>query len=202
MDKIQFPTNYIKHTSRNPLQRFLINSFYSTLISLANPLLPKTVLDAGCGEGFTLNKLMLNQIGQSIEGVENEKEAIALGKKLFPKANIKQGSIYDLPYKDGSFDLVVCTEVLEHLKYPQKALLEIIRVSKKYIILSVPNEPFFRLANFLRGRYIAEFGNSPGHINHWTALSFVKFVRQNNLKNIKTLFPFPWTIILGEKQQL
>lgn len=200
MDKTQLPTNYLKHTSPNPLQKWLIRNFYSSLISLAKPLNSKTILDAGCGEGFTLNELMVNQIGESIEGVEHSKETIVLGKKLFPKANIKQGSIYELAYKNDSFDLVVCTEVLEHLEKPQKALMEIIRVSKKYIILSVPNEPFFRIANFLRGKYVTNFGNSPGHINHWSTLSFIDFIKKNRLKILKIRFPFPWTIILAEKQ--
>ena len=149
MDKTQIPTNYIKHTSKNPLQRFLIERFFSSLVSLAKPLKAKKVLDAGCGEGFSLNKLIINNVGEELEGIENSKEAIILGKKLFPKAKVKLGSVYDLPYKTNYFDLVLCTEVLEHLENPQKALLEIIRVSKKHVILSVPNEPFFRLANFL-----------------------------------------------------
>lgn len=198
MDKAQIPTNYIKHTSKNPLQKFLINNFYSTLVSLAKPLSPKTVLDAGCGEGFTLNKLMLNQIGQSIEGVEYTKEAIAFGKKLFPKANIKHGSIYDLPYKDNSFDLVVCTEVLEHLEDPKKAMSEIARVSKKYVVLSVPNEPFFMLSNFFRGKNLSRLGNEPGHINHWTIISFQNFLEEA-LKIRTSRFPFPWILILAEK---
>ena len=199
MNKTQLPANFIKHTSKNPIQKFLINNFYSTLISLVRPLLPKTVLDAGCGEGFTLNKLMSNQIGQIIEGVEYTKEAITLGKKLFPKAKIEQGSIYSLPYKNNSFDLVLCNEVLEHLENPQKALLEITRVSKKYIILSVPNEPFFRLANFLRGKNILRFGNDHGHINHWNFISFKKYLRENGIKIKKISLPFPWITILGEK---
>jgi len=199
MDKTQPPTNFIKHTSKNPLQKFLIEKFFLSLISLAKPLNPKKVLDAGCGEGFTLNKLVLNKIGQSIEGIEYTKEAIALGKKLFPEANIKQGSIYELPYKDGSFDLVVCTEVLEHLENPQKALLEIIRVSKKHIILSVPNEPFFMLSNFLRGKNLSRLGNDPGHINYWTVFSFSNFVKKNKLKIIKIKLPFPWILIIAEK---
>jgi 2-polyprenyl-3-methyl-5-hydroxy-6-metoxy-1,4-benzoquinol methylase len=200
MDKTQLPANFIKHTSKNPIQKFLINNFYSTLISLVRPLLPKTVLDAGCGEGFTLNKLMSNQIGQIIEGVEYTKEAITLGKKLFPKAKIEQGSIYSLPYKNNSFDLVLCNEVLEHLENPQKALLEIVRVSKKYAILSVPNEPIFRLSNLLAGKYVLGFGNSPGHINHWSPLSLINFVKKSGLRILKTKFPFPWIIVLAEKQ--
>jgi len=200
MTKTPLSTNFVKHTSKNPLQRFLIERFFLSLISLAKPLNSKRVLDAGCGEGFSLNKLMINKVGEHLEGIEYSKEAITIGEKLFPKANIKQGSIYDLSYKDGSFDLVVCTEVLEHLENPQKALLEIIRVSKKYVILSAPNEPAFRLANFLAGKYLSDFGNSPGHINHWSILSFINFVKNNRLKVLKTKFPFPWIIILAEKQ--
>lgn len=197
----QIPTNFIKHTSKNPLQRLLIEKFFSSLIDLAKPLNPKRVLDAGCGEGFSLNKLITNNIGEELEGIENSKEAISLGKKLFPKAKIKLGSVYDLPFETNYFDLVLCTEVLEHLENPQEALLEIIRVSKKNIILSVPNEPIFRIANFLTGKYLSDFGNSPGHINHWSTFSFINFVKKNELKILKTKFPFPWTLILAEKQQ-
>jgi len=200
MNKTQLPTNYVKHTSKNPLQKFLIENFYRTLIAMARPLSPKTVLDAGCGEGFSLNKLMLNKIGIKIEGVEQSKEAIALGKKLFPKAKIKLGDIYNLPYKTNSFDLVVSTEVLEHMEDPQKALLEIIRVSKKYIILSVPNEPFFMLSNFLRGKNLLRLGNDPGHINHWTVFSFKNLLKKNGVKIRTVKLPFPWTIVLAEKQ--
>ena len=199
MDKAQIPTNYIKHTSKNPLQRFLIEQFFSSVISIAKPLGAKKVLDAGCGEGFSLNKLISNKIGDELEGIEYSKEAIALGEKLFPNANIKLGDIYNLPYKTDSFDLVVCTEVLEHLEDPQKALLEIIRVSKKYLILSVPNEPIFRLANFLRGKYMSSFGNSHGHINHWTIFSFQKFIKKNGIKIKKLKLPFPWILVLGRK---
>ena len=200
MDKTQLPANYIKHTNKNPLQKFLIERFFLSLIDLAKPLKLKRVLDAGCGEGFSLNKLMINKVGEQLEGIEYSKEAINIGKKLFPKANIKQRSIYDLPYKDGSFDLIVCTEVLEHLEDPQKALLEIVRVSKKYAILSVPNEPIFRLSNLLAGKYVLGFGNSPGHINHWSPLSLINFVKKSGLRILKTKFPFPWIIVLAEKQ--
>ena len=196
MDKTQIPTNYIKHTSKNPLQRFLIERFFSSLVSLAKPLNPKKVLDAGCGEGFSLNKLIINNVGEELEGIENSKEAIILGKKLFPKAKIKLGSIYDLPYNSNNFDLVLCTEVLEHLENPQKALSEIIRVSKKYIILSVPNEPFFRLANFLAGKYIKSFGNPPDHVNHWNLFSFQRFIKNQNAKIKVIKFPFPWIMVL------
>ncbi len=195
MIKTQLPTNYIKHTSKNPIQRMLIRNFYSNLVNLAKPLSPNTVLDVGCGEGFIMHELTKNGIGAKIEGIEFSKEAISLGKKLFPNLKIRQGSIYNIPFNNKTFDLVVCTEVLEHLDNPQKALKEILRVAKRSIIVSVPNEPFFMFSNFLRGKNMLRFGNDPGHIKHWTVLSFQDFLKKNGVK-IKTIkFPFPWILV-------
>lgn len=199
MTKTPLPTNFVKHTSKNPIQKFLINNFYQALVSLAEDLQPKTILDAGCGEGFTMNTLTKNRIGDKIEGVEYSKDAILLGKKLFPNLIFKKGSAYDLPYKDNSFDLVVCTEVLEHLTEPSRVLKEILRVSKRYILISVPNEPFFMLGNFIRGKNLSRLGNDPGHINHWTIISFLSFLKKNGLKITRIRLPFPWILILGEK---
>lgn len=199
MTKTPLPTNFLKHTSKNPIQKFLIKNFYSSLISLAKTLKAESILDAGCGEGFTMDKLIQNQMGKRVEGVEYSKEAIALGKKLFPHLTIRQGSVYNLPYKDNSFDLIICTEVLEHLEEPAKAIKEMLRVSKKYLIISVPNEPFFMLSNFLRGKNLLRLGNDVGHINHWNPLSLKRYLTQNKVKVKKIKLPFPWIIILGEK---
>ncbi|MBI2028478.1 MAG: methyltransferase domain-containing protein [Candidatus Levybacteria bacterium] len=201
MDKTQLPTNYIKHTSKNPLQKYLIDNFYSSLVSLIKPLNPKTVLDAGCGEGFTMNNLIKNNIGENVEGIEFSEETITIGKKLFPDLKIKRGSIYSIPYPNNFFDLVVCTEVLEHLDSPQRALKEILRISTKDVVISVPNEPFFMLSNFLRGKNISRLGNDPGHINHWTIISFINLLKKHGLKIKKIKLPFPWIIILGEKNE-
>lgn len=199
MTKTSLPTNFVKHTSKNPIQKFLINNFYSSLISLVKHVAPQTILDAGCGEGFTMDRLAKFGLGKKIEGVEYSKDAIMLGKKLFPNLTFKQGSAYDLPYKGNSFDLVICTEILEHLDVPPKALKEALRISKKYVLISVPNEPFFMLSNFIRGKNLFRLGDDPGHINHWTIFSFQKFIKKNGIKIKKMLFPFPWIIVLGEK---
>ena len=192
-------SNYQKHISRNPLQKFLIENFYKSLVCLAKPVRPVTVMDVGCGEGFTLIKLKQAKIGRTFEGIDHSDDALKLGKKLSPKLNIKKGDIYHLPYKDNAFDILVCTEVLEHLKKPHEALSEIKRVAKKYIILSVPNEPFFILANLLRGKYLGTFGNHPEHVNHWTSGTFKRFLRKNGLKISCTRRPFPWIMVLARK---
>lgn len=199
MNKTQLPANFVKHTSNNLIQKLLINNFYKTLITLIKPLSPTTILDAGCGEGFTLQKLREHCVGEKLEGIEYSKKAIKLGKKIFPNLSLKQGSIYQLPYRDNSFELVLCTEVLEHIDRPSAGLEEVIRVSQKYIILSIPNEPFFMISNLLRGKNIRFLGNDPEHINHWTIFSFKRLLKENSITIKKVSLPFPWIMILGEK---
>lgn len=199
MSRIQLSSNYLKHTNENPLQRYLINNFYKALIHLAKILNPETILDAGCGEGFSLSKLSEYKIGTKLEGVDDSKIALSLGKKLFPSLSLKYGSLHSLPYASNSFDLVVCTEVLEHLKNPSNAIIEALRVSKKHAIFSVPNEPFFMASNFLRGKNLSRWGNDPGHINHWTIFSFLSLLKKESIRIKAIKLPFPWIMVLVEK---
>lgn len=189
-------TNFLKHQNQNPIQKALINNFYNELFRMVKPLKANTILDIGCGEGFTLKKLEERKIGKNNEGVDYSRDAVLLGKRIYPELKLYEGNVYDLKYKDKSFDLSLCTEVLEHLDDPVKAIKEIKRVSSKHIVFSVPNEPFFIMANFLRGKYLKNFGNHPEHINHWTAIGFEGFLKKQGLTVIKTKHPFAWSLVL------
>lgn len=188
-------TNFEKHTSKNPLKQFFFNNFERDLISLVAPLRPQKILDAGCGEGFTLSKFHELKIGEQLEGIDFSEDAIGIGHKLYPYLNIRQADIYNLSYRNNSFDLVTCMEVLEHLENPKKALKEVVRVSSKYILLTVPNEPLFTIFNYTR------WGKDIGHINKWTPGKFELFIKRNapNLQIISRKHPFPWTMVLAEK---
>lgn len=190
--------NYKKHFSYNPLQRILMRHFYKTILELIQNLPITSVLDVGCGEGFALNILKKNNLAKTFVGLEQSQEAIDLGKKLHPFINFNQGDIYKMGYKKAQFDLVICTEVLEHLSQPKIALKKIVRVSKRYCLLSVPNEPWFMLANFLRGKNLSLWGNDPGHIQHWSKKQFINLITSQHLKPKATKAPFPWTMILAE----
>jgi ubiquinone/menaquinone biosynthesis C-methylase UbiE len=190
--------NYRKHTTQSPIQKFFLNRFTDTLTKEVKKLRPESVLDVGCGEGFVLQKLKMNKVGKRLEGVDFLKTAIDIGHKIHPDVTLKQGNIYDLQYKDNSFDVVICSEVLEHLEDPEKALSELVRVSKKYVVLSVPNEPFFMLGNFVRGKNWSRFGNDIEHIQHWTHGAFKRFVgKKVKIKVAKK--PIPWTFLVGRK---
>lgn len=203
MSRQQHPvtSNYQKHTHWNPIQRILIGFFYWIALDMLRELNPDKVLDVGCGEGYTLEKLRKAKIGKYLEGIEYLQEAIDLGRKLHPHIKIKKGSIYELPYKDNSFDMVLCTEVLEHLEDPRKGLKEILRVTSKYCLISVPNEPFFMLANLVRLKNVSRFGNDSDHKNHWTYFSFKKFLEKEKVQIVeyKSPLPLPLLIVLIRK---
>lgn len=191
-------SNYEKNTTKNPLSKFFLDNFYTVLIDELWALKPESILDAGCGEGFTLARLKKARIGKKHEGIEYLDDAIQLGKKLHPEITIKKATIYKLPYKANSFDVVLCTEVLEHLEKPEQALLELKRVTKKYLVLSVPNEPLFTIQRILRGKNVLKLGAHPEHIQHWSSSSFKKFIgRHITIQTSRT--PLPWTLVVATK---
>ncbi len=191
-------TNLEKHTTQNPVSRFFLNNFKQVLLAQVKEIRPHAILDVGAGEGFTLEMFRENHIGERLEGIEYMDEALKFAKRLHPQVKIKKGNIYELPYAANSFDLVICNEVLEHLDDPKKALNELKRVAKKYLILSVPNEPLFTIQRILRGKNVWKLGAHPEHIQHWTSGAFEKFVASVlTVKDAKT--PLPWTMITAKK---
>lgn len=81
------------------------------------------VLDAGCGTG-----LILRHLGEEAVGLDINPRNIRRAEKHAPKAKLILGDLEKIPLPGGSFDTVVCTDVLEHFPHPQKALHEIFRV--------------------------------------------------------------------------
>ncbi|MEM8531563.1 MAG: class I SAM-dependent methyltransferase [Chloroflexota bacterium] len=187
-------TNLAKHTSPNPLQRLLIDRFHQKAAKLFNRTQAQSVLDAGCGEGFGMQHVM--QRGNAhIVGLDSSVGALHLAQHTHPNKHFASGSLPTLPFPNARFDLVVCMEVLEHLDDPTQGLAELCRVSRQWLLLSVPNEPFFRGANFLRGKNVAALGNDPGHVNHWSSRGFARFVSKQ-LHIVERQQSFPWTLIL------
>ncbi len=96
-----------------------------------------TVLDVGCGDGALTNPLV--ERGLEVAGVDIS--AVALGH--FRGRGVV-GEVADLPFAADAFDLVLCTEVLEHLPedvYPA-ALGELERVARRYLLVTTPNEEY------------------------------------------------------------
>lgn len=190
-------SNQKKYNSQNPLQIFLIQKFLQKIQKLIYKIKGKTLLDVGSGEGYILEAILSRRKFQTTALDANEKALKILRKKL-PNITVKQGYAEELPFDNNTFDVVVCCEVLEHLKNPEKTLQELKRVGRKYFVLSVPDEPWFSLANLLRGKNISRWGCDPEHIQKWSTKTFSKLVGKE-LKIIEIHCSFPWIIVLAKK---
>lgn len=96
------------------------------------------ILDVGCGAGHYLRSLR-SRLDENIdyEGIDATQQYINLAAKAYQNNKIfKVGSIFDLPYENDSFDIVMCNNVILHLPSPPVIpLSELIRISKKYVII-------------------------------------------------------------------
>ncbi len=194
-------SNHQKYLTRNPVQIFLIRRFFKTIRGLFQYLPAGPLCEVGCGEGFVLRDLSDHGClrGISVVGLDIDAEALQLASSRVPAVTFQKASAYQLPFHDKQFKCVMMLEILEHLEYPEKALREATRISD-YLILSVPWEPFFRMANFLRGKNWRRLGNDEGHINFWGKKAFKQFVRPwGEILVLK--ISFPWIVVLMRSRQ-
>ena len=103
-----------------------------TLIKGLNNVTKFRCLEVGCGHGFHIAGLApytKEFIGLDIS--EGELKKAAINTKNLDNVSFKKGDVENLPFENSSFDLVLCSELIEHLLTPNKALDEMRRVLKK-----------------------------------------------------------------------
>ena len=192
---------YDKYGSQNPIVRRIMQGFDDALSELVEKAKPSSIHEIGCGEGFWV--LKWQQLGMAARGSDFSKQAIELAHANASEQGINTElfevrSIYDLDPGYDSADLVVCCEVLEHLEHPEEGLLALQSITTKNLIVSVPREPIWRFLNMARGKYILDWGNTPGHLQHWSRRGFMNLVSKYFLiEEVKT--PLPWTMLLCRK---
>ena len=146
-----------------------------------------TMLDLGCGEGRHIFGLMekfpdLKCIGLDphIESLDKAFEGLKFLESISnSKTNFLSGSAYSLPFSDDSFDLVVCSEVLEHLHDYKDAIKEINRVLKPggQFLASVPAEFPEKICWLLSEAYQNQPG---GHLRIFKKNELIKEVAEHN----------------------
>ncbi len=172
--------------------------WYESRRRLINLLIKKycqpcfTALDIGCGTGA--NMRVLQNLCNQVSGIDYSNDAIRYCKKnkLF---NVKKGSITKIPYKSESFDLILCSDVLEHVNDKQ-AIKEMYRVLKKegHLILMVP--AFNSLWN--------DNDDLSEHLRRYRAPELQKLLRSFHLKKLTywnaLMFAPAW--LLSKKQKM
>ncbi len=110
-------------------------------VRLVFRLMPSTAggsaLDVGCGDGYLCQQLRARGF-RNVVGVDLAHSRLTYARGRSERGHFSQSDVYALPFGDGQFDVVTCVEVLEHLKEPKRAMRELARVSRRYVICTTP----------------------------------------------------------------
>jgi len=100
------------------------------------------VLEIGCGRGGFSR--YLHEQGADLVAADFSESAVAITQRLLgdrPRCKVHTADIQNIPYPEGEFDLVISLETLEHVPDPERALAELVRVTRKggKMIITTPN---------------------------------------------------------------
>ncbi len=156
-----------------------------------------TIVDIGCGEGITLEKVQRLFPDRKVFGIENLLENIEICRNH--GCDIEQGDVYDLPLSPESVNCVFFMEVIEHLEHPEIAIQEIHRVLTPggRLVIVFPNDRIFKVARILTLRF-REAAYDPGHVRQWTPRDMSNFLNRHGFaSNFSRCIPFfLWPISL------
>lgn len=205
---------YDKYHSTNPIVKWMMKGFkdaISELLDIAGKEFCQ-ICETGCGEGEITSFIKDMYQNAEIDAFDISEKVIAEASEKIHGINFYTGNIYTMEVRKpgeaekhilnkGRYDLVICSEVLEHLEDPEQALKNIKELCNEngFILLSVPKEPIWRICNMARGKYWKDLGNTPGYIQHWTKKKFCRMVVNNDMKIVSVKTPFPWTMVLARK---
>lgn len=131
-------------------------------------VLPLRLLDAGCGDGVLLKALAPLE-GFEIYGVDYNPLRVNRAKENVPKAIVRQGDLRNLDFEDSFFDVIIMSQVLEHILEDVLVLKSLARILKRdgILILGVPNEGC--LLAQLRNKYLESYIlKITDHVNFYT----------------------------------
>lgn len=156
-----------------------------------------SVLDVGCGDGAFLE--LSASRGFNTTGLEISEERVKRAKRFLRSkgvsADVAVGDVNKTPFKGGTFDIVVASEVIEHTLNPRKAVSELVRIAKPggTVIITVP---YRESLSFEQCVHCGKLTPKAGHLYSFDIPQGKKIFKSAGLKNIKfnllvpTMTPF------------
>jgi trans-aconitate methyltransferase len=147
--------------------------FYEELATIFASLAPRRLIDVGCGTGnllrLTVDRMVVHP--EHVMGVDHSEAGISRARQLLPTATVIVADLYSIPVSER-FDLVLCTEVLEHLHEPARAVEQLRRLCGRggRVAITVPDG--------------AE-DSWEGHVNFWDEAAFQRFLAPLGLTAIE-----------------
>ncbi len=174
----------------------------STIISKQRPL---RILDIGSGNGSLSHFIAMN--GYEVVGIEESESGVKFASHSFPNCRFMQGSIYNPPDTEleGKFDVVIATEVIEHLFFPK----QLVKNAKKFLkpqgrlILTTPYHGYLKnLLLAVSGQMDKHFTTlwDGGHIKFFSRATMEVLLKSENYTDINFKFagryPYLWKSML------
>lgn len=136
----------------------------------------ETILDVGCGAGHYLRSLR-RELGPDVAytGADATRNYVELARKAFAddaKATFEQADIFNLPFADGSYDIVMCNNVLLHLPSIAKPLTELVRVARRALVIRMLcGDRTFLIRDVRPGNPEIDANGEPTSFNHFNIYS-------------------------------
>jgi 2-polyprenyl-3-methyl-5-hydroxy-6-metoxy-1,4-benzoquinol methylase len=147
--------------------------FYDEVAERCARLAPRRVIDVGCGTGHLLHSLVDQMVvaPELVVGLDRSRTGIRRARALLPTAKFIVADLYRLPLGGERFDLVLCTEVLEHLREPALAVDALCRLCAPggRVAITVPD---------------GALDSWEGHVNFWNEDELRAFLAAHNLVGI------------------
>ena len=182
-----------KYENKGLLHQMVLGRFLDFMAEALAPYQSSRVLDFGCGEALFWKEMRSRGVQMAdLTGIDLREDALSTAKMEFPEHEFIETDLLQFETKEG-YDLVIASQVLEHLPEPEKFLTKLVELpgTSGRLLLTVPWEPFFMLSNLARGRDVFRLGNHPEHINRWGKRAFREFVGNHaTLVKMETVFPF------------
>lgn len=197
-DGLVVGNTFDKYRSRNPIARWLMGGFLSSFDDMVAASSPSSVFEVGCGEGELAFRCA--RTGIPTRGTDISARMIELAKERARDSDLdvefSVADLFQIRELSPPADLIVCCEVLEHVPAPEEALARLRALDGSHYLMSVPREPLWRVLNVARGRYLADLGNTPGHLQHWSRREFLELVETEfEIQAVRA--PIPWTMVLA-----
>ena len=103
----------------------------------------RAVLEAGCGEGYGAD--LIAEVASAVIGLDYDEQTVAHVRARYPRVDVRHGNLAELPLADGSVDVVVNFQVIEHLWNQPQFVAECARVLRPSgaLLMSTPNRITF-----------------------------------------------------------
>ena len=181
------------NSSGSDIARYMLTK---SILNTINNYSFKSFIDIGGAEGYTAN-LVRKLFNADVRSTDLSVSACRRAKEIYNIEAIPC-DIHSLPFPDNTFDIVLCSETLEHVTNYQQAIAELLRITKDVLIITVPHESPELVQENIKNKV------PHGHINAFDihTLDYLKN-EGYNIKYEKTLSPYlliPRIIVEGRKK--